>query len=85
MAATAPEPQLTLRPQDLTTLEFELAALSTDGVRWTAWAYAPTGHLFAYRPGDRLADGTVKSVESNEVVLDTGEGPLRLALSTLPR
>ena len=80
VAGTSSEPRLVLRPQDLTLLEFELSALSTDGARWTAWAYSPTGHLFAYRSGDRLADCVVKNVDAEEVVLETDEGPMRLSL-----
>lgn len=85
VASSTSDVRLVLRPGDLTSLEFELQALSTDGGRWTAWAYAPTGHLFAYHAGDRLADSSVKSVDSNGAVLETDEGPLLLTLSPAQR
>jgi hypothetical protein len=49
-----------------------------------AFAYAPTGQLYAYRAGDRLADGVVRAVESTDVLLETEEGPLRIPLPALP-
>ena len=50
------------------------------GQGWTAFAYAPTGVLNAYRRGDRLADGTTTEVQSTDVMIATEEGPLRLLL-----
>jgi hypothetical protein len=85
VASSVSDVRLVLRPADLTSFEFELQALSTDGGRWTAWAYAPTGHLFPYHAGDRLADGSIKSVDENGVVLESDEGPLKLSLTPAPR
>jgi hypothetical protein len=48
-----------------------------------AFAHAPTGQLHAYRPGDRLADGIVRAVQTTDVLLETEEGPLRIALPPL--
>jgi len=84
VAATPPNRRLLLRPQDLAILEFELSALASSEDHWMAFAYAPTGTLNVYRAGDRLADGTVRSVESTDVLLDTDEGALRLTLPSLP-
>jgi hypothetical protein len=80
-----PERRLALRPEDLAVLEFELVALATAGSGWIACSYSPTGALNAYRGGDRLADGVVKSVESTDVVLEVDDGPLRLPISILSR
>ena len=85
VAGTAPARRLALSPQDLTVMEFGLAGVGAGGEGWVAFAYSPTGTLNAYRAGDRLADGVVKSVESTDVVLETDEGPVRYALAPLPR
>jgi hypothetical protein len=65
-------------------IEFEIAGLAGTADGWTAFAYAPTGALNAYRAGDRLADGAVKDVQSTDVALDTDEGLLRVPLNPLP-
>jgi hypothetical protein len=78
------ERRLSLRPQDLAVLEFELAGLATSGNGWIALAYSPIGTLNAYRPGDRLSDGSVVSVESTDVGLATDEGPIHAPLPALP-
>ena len=80
-----PDRRLALRPEDLAALEFELAALATAGSGWIACSYSPTGALNAYRAGDRLADGIIKSVESTDVVLEIDDGPLRLPIAVLGR
>src|SRR5262249_25392858 len=85
VAGTPPERRLVLRPQDLAVLEFELAGLASAGDAWIAFAYAPTGALNTYKPGDRLADGIVKTVESTDVVLETEEGRLRVEIPPPPR
>jgi hypothetical protein len=84
VARAGPEPRLGLRREELTVLEFQLAGVASTGEGFVAFAYAPTGQLYAYRPGDRLADGVVRAVESTDVLLETEEGPLRLALPALP-
>ncbi|MFI5184068.1 MAG: hypothetical protein ACHQNV_06700 [Vicinamibacteria bacterium] len=84
VARAVPDPQLVLRAQDLTVQEFDLAGLASASDAWTAFAYTPTGALHAYRPGDRLADGILRDVQSTDVGLDTEEGPLRLGLGALP-
>jgi hypothetical protein len=66
-------------------MEFELAGVASAGDTWIAFAYSPTGVLNAYRPGDRLADGVIKSVESTDVVIETDEGPVRYPLAPLGR
>ena len=83
VAGTSPERRLVLGPEDLAVMEFELAGLASAGDTWIAFAYSPTGTLNAYRPGDRLADGIVKSVESTDVVIETDEGPVRFTIPPL--
>jgi hypothetical protein len=78
VAGVAVERRLLLQPQDLAVLEFELSGVASAGTTWLAVAYAPTGALNAYRVGDRLSDGLIKSIESTDVVVETDEGPLRL-------
>lgn len=77
--------RLVMRPQELAVEEFELAGIALGADRRLALAYAPSGTLYAYRAGDRLANGVVEAVESTDVLLATEEGPLRLVLPDLPR
>ena len=72
--------RLDLRPEELAVEEFELAGLVASGGRWNALAYSPAGVLYVYRASDRLANGVVSAVESTDVLLQTEEGPLRIAL-----
>jgi hypothetical protein len=81
---SAPEPRLALRREELTVEEFRLAGVAVSGEERFAFAYAPTGRMYAYRPGDRLADGVVRAIETTDVLLETEEGPLRIALPPLP-
>jgi hypothetical protein len=84
VARAGPEPRLVLRPDELSVQEFQVSGVGSAGDGFLAFAYAPTGRLYAYRPGDRLADGVVRAVESTDVLLETEEGPLRVALPPLP-
>jgi hypothetical protein len=84
VARTGSPPRLTLRPEELTLHEFELAGVASSGGAFLAFAYSPTGRLNAYRAGDRLADAVIRSVDSTDVVLETEEGPLQIALPALP-
>jgi hypothetical protein len=84
VARAAPEPRLSLRREELTVMEFQVAGVAAAGDSFVAFAYAPTGQLYAYRPGDRLADGIVRAIETTDVLLETEEGPLRLALPPMP-
>jgi hypothetical protein len=83
VAGGATAERLELAPHELSINEFELAGVAASAEDWTAFAYSPTGRLIAYRPGARLADGTVRSIQSTDVVLDTEEGPLRILLSAV--
>jgi hypothetical protein len=83
VAGTTPDTKLVFRPQDLSLAEMNLAGLIGDGESWIALAYTPTGVLTAYRTGDRLADATIRSVDSTDVILDTDDGPVRLAIAPL--
>jgi len=83
IARVAPEKRLTLRPDEVAMLEFELAGVASWGGRWLAFAYSPTGRLNSYAVGDRLADAVVQSIESTDVTLETSEGLLRLALPVI--
>lgn len=85
VAGTAPERRLILEPADMAVLEFELAGVASAGTTWIALAYAPTGALNAYHVGDHLADGIVKSIDATDVVVETDEGPLRLAVAPTGR
>jgi hypothetical protein len=84
VARSGSEPRLALRREELTVLEFQLAGVASAGDDFVAFAYSPTGQLYSYRAGDRLADGVVRAVESTDVLLETDEGPLRIALPPLP-
>ncbi len=84
VARAGPELRLSLRREEITVLEFQVAGVAAAGDSFVAFAYAPTGQLYAYRPGDRLADGIVRAIETTDVLLETEEGPLRLALPPLP-
>ena len=84
VARAGPEPRLALRREELTVLEFQLAGVAAAGESFVAFAHAPTGQLYAYRPGDRLADGIVRAIETTDVLLETEEGPLRLPLPPCP-
>ncbi len=84
VARAGPEPRLSLRREELTVLEFQLAGVASAGESFVAFAHAPTGQLYAYRPGDRLADGIVRAIETTDVLLETEEGPLRLPLPPVP-
>lgn len=83
VARSGPEPRLAPRSEDLAVSEFEIAGVAGSGERFLVFAYSPTGRLYAYRPGDRLADGIVKGVESTDVTLETEEGLVRLAVPLL--
>lgn len=85
IAGDPPDPRLQLRPSDLALSEFQPAGVATSGDGWIAFAYSPNGTLYAYRPGDRLADAIVKGVESTDVVLETDEGDLRVPVPPLSR
>ncbi len=65
VASSGPEPRLALRREELTVHEFELAGVGAAGDRFVAFAYSPTGQLYAYAAGDRLADAVVRSVEAD--------------------
>ncbi len=84
VARGGPEPRLSLRREELTVLEFQLAGIASAGESLVVFAHAPTGQLYAYRPGDRLADGVVRAIETTDVLLETEEGPLRLPLPPMP-
>ncbi len=84
VARAGPEPRLSLRREELTVLEFQVAGIAAAGDSFVAFAYAPTGRLYAYRPGDRLADGIVREIQTTDVLLETEEGPVRMALPPCP-
>jgi hypothetical protein len=85
VTAIAAERRLVVRPQELAADEFQLAGLAQADGRWVAFVYSPTGDLYAYRAGDRLADATVNAIESTDVLLQTEEGPLRVPLADIGR
>jgi hypothetical protein len=75
-----PERRLLLEPAGLATLELHLAGLALAPEGWVALAYSPSGALFRYKRGDRLADATVSAVESTDVQVEMDEGALRVPL-----
>ena len=75
-----PERRLFLQPAGLLSLELSLSGLALGPEGWVALAYSPSGALFRYRRGDRLADATVSAVESTDVQIETDEGSLRVPL-----
>jgi hypothetical protein len=80
VAGAPPLRKLALRPRDIDVSDFELAGVALSGAQTIAFAYGPSGTLYAYRPGDRLADAALRAVNSTDVELATDEGPLRVAL-----
>jgi hypothetical protein len=85
IARSEPEPRLALRREDLSVAELELAGVGSAGQGFVAFVYSPTGQLQAYAPGDRLTDGIVRSVDADQLVVETDEGPLRVPLAPPPR
>ncbi len=83
IARSGPEPRLALEREDVSLQEFSLAGVGSAGQGFVAFAYSPTGQLNAYAPGDQLADAVVRSVDADQVVLETAEGPLPLGLPLL--
>jgi hypothetical protein len=77
--------RLAMHADELAVEEFVLAGIALSAERRLAFAYSPTGALYAYAAGDRLANGLVQAIESTDVLLSTEEGPLRLVLPDLPR
>jgi hypothetical protein len=84
VARAGSEARLSLRREDLTVAEFQLAGIAAAGESFQVFAYAPTGQLYGYRPGDRLADAVVREIQTTDVLLETEEGPLRMALPPCP-
>jgi hypothetical protein len=75
------ERRLTLGPEEVAVLEFDLTGVASGGAGWLAFAYSPSGQLHSYRVGDPLADALVRAIQSTDVLLETSEGPLRMGLS----
>lgn len=84
VARSGPETRLVLRREDVTVQEFDLAGVGSAGEGFLAFAYSPTGQLFAYAAGDRLSDGIVRAVDADGVTIETEEGTLRLSVPPLP-
>jgi hypothetical protein len=75
--------RLLMHASDLSPDDFDLSAVAGVEGAWRAFAYSPAGTLHRYAAGDRLTDGTVRSVEPTAVVIDTDDGPVWVHL-TLP-
>jgi hypothetical protein len=82
---SAPRRRLALGPSEVGVGEFALAGLASVRDEWVAFAYSPLGALNVYHAGARLADGSVRSVQSTDVLLTTEEGDLRVFLPEMPR
>jgi len=72
--------RLLVQPAALTTVELSLSGVALLPEGWTALAYAPSGALFRYKRGERIADAAVAEVQSTDVLIETEEGPYRLLL-----
>jgi hypothetical protein len=77
---TAAPRRLLLHAADLSPDDFDLAVVGGFEGAWRAFAYSPAGTLHRYAAGDRLTDGTVRSVEPTAVVIDTDDGPVWVRL-----
>jgi len=75
---------LALRPSDLSPDDFEMAGIGAAGSAWRAFAYAPSGSLSAYRAGDALAYGSLRSIDATSVILEGEDGPIWVRLTPLP-
>jgi hypothetical protein len=73
--------RVVFRARDLTVEEMALAGIGRSGDEFTAFAYSPLGEIVALRLGDTLADGAIASLDSNGVLIDTSEGPVRISLA----
>lgn len=82
-ATAAAERRLDLGPHELAVVEFDLAGVGLGADGGVAFAYSPTGTLLAYRPGDPLADGKLREVQSTDALVETDDGPLRLLVPPL--
>jgi hypothetical protein len=60
-----------------------LAGIGKSAGELVAFVYAPLGEIVALRLGDTLADGVISGLDSNGVLIDTAEGPVRISLATL--
>lgn len=69
------------RAQDLTVDELLLAGVGRAGEDLLAFVYSPLGDIVALRLGDALADGVVAALDSNGLLVDTSEGPVRISIS----
>jgi hypothetical protein len=67
--------RLTARSIDLSPDDFDLAAVAGADGAWRAFAYSPAGSLHKYVAGDRLTDGSVRTVEPTGALIDSDEGP----------
>ena len=85
VAGGATSRKLALSASDLDLSDFDFVGVATAGAGYAAFAYAPTGRLHAYRPGDKLAEGVVRAVNATDVELETDEGRIRLLLPPLSR
>jgi hypothetical protein len=82
IAATAGA-RIIFRARDLTVEEMALAGIGKSAGELVAFVYAPLGEIVALRLGDTLADGVISGLDSNGVLIDTAEGPVRISLATL--
>ena len=72
------------RARDLTVNELTLAGIGRSGDEFVAFAYSPLGEIVALRLGDTLADGMIAAMDSNGILIDSSEGPVRISLA-IPR
>ncbi|MBK5255135.1 MAG: hypothetical protein JJE39_03805 [Vicinamibacteria bacterium] len=74
-----PTGPIVFRPPDLTVDELLLAGIGRSGSELLAFVYSPLGDIVALRLGDNLADGVIAALDSNGLLVDTSEGPVRIS------
>ena len=85
VAQAGPSRRFALGADEISVSEFALSGVALGPAARLAVAYSSLGELCTYRPGERLADGSVASVDSTDVVLETEEGGIRVPLEPLAR
>lgn len=68
--------------RDLAVEEMALAGIGRSRDEMMAFVYSPLGEIVALRLGETLADGVIAGIDSNAVLVDTAEGPVRISLTT---
>ena len=76
-----PNGHVVFRARDLAVEDLALAGIGRSTDELMAFVYSPLGEIVALRLGDTLADGVIAGLDSNGVMIDTSEGPVRISLT----